>query len=79
MAAGCRANKIRHLRGLADSDLVPCQATFACLTTSCSIRSANVGREVLAGKGGAGGDQIGGGSLEDDPATVVAGNWWKFR
>src|SRR5450756_1643911 len=34
---------------------------------------ADVGREVLAGEGGAGGDDVGGGALEDDPAAVVAG------
>ena len=34
---------------------------------------ADVGREVLAGEGGAGGDEVGGGALEDDPAAVVAG------
>jgi hypothetical protein len=28
---------------------------------------------VLAGEGGAGGDEVGGCALEDDPATVVAG------
>ena len=34
---------------------------------------AHVGREVLAGKRGAGGDEVGGRALEDDPAAVVAG------
>ena len=34
---------------------------------------AHVGREVLAGEGGAGGDELGGGALEDDLAAVVAG------
>src|SRR6266436_8582104 len=34
---------------------------------------ADVGREVLAGEGGAGGDEVGGRALEDDPAAVVAG------
>src|SRR5437868_10768857 len=34
---------------------------------------ADVGREVLAGEGGAGGDQVGGCALEDDPAAVMAG------
>src|SRR5215469_688570 len=33
----------------------------------------DVGREVLAGEGGAAGDEVGGRSLEDDPAAVVAG------
>src|SRR4029450_6842572 len=33
----------------------------------------DVGREVLAGEGGAGGDEVGGGALEDDPAAVAAG------
>ena len=30
-------------------------------------------REVLAGEGGAGGDEVSRGALEDDPAAVVAG------
>src|SRR6266545_8264671 len=34
---------------------------------------ADVGREVLAGEGGAGDDEVGGCALEDDPAAVVAG------
>src|ERR1700738_3805282 len=34
---------------------------------------ADVGRAVLAGEGGAGGDEVGGCALEDDPAAVVAG------
>src|SRR5688500_9782177 len=34
---------------------------------------ADVGCEVLAGEGGAGGDEVGGGALEDDSAAVVAG------
>src|SRR5580704_5995928 len=34
---------------------------------------ADVGREVLAGKGGAGGDEVGGCALEDDQAAVMAG------
>src|SRR5262245_27231052 len=34
---------------------------------------ADVGREVLAGEGRAVGDEIGGCTLEDDPAAVVAG------
>ena len=33
---------------------------------------ADVRREVLAGEGGAGGDEVGGCALEDDPAAVVA-------
>src|SRR5207248_6743341 len=33
----------------------------------------DVGREVLAGEGGAGGDDVGGRALEDDPAAVVTG------
>ncbi len=32
-----------------------------------------VGREVLASEGGAGGDEVGGCTFEDDPAAVVAG------
>src|SRR6266545_6896059 len=38
-----------------------------------SRSGAGVGREVLAGEGGAGGDEVGGCALEDDPAAVVAG------
>src|ERR1700675_521649 len=34
---------------------------------------ADVSREVLAGEGRAGGDEVGGGALEDDPAAVVTG------
>src|SRR6266700_6404038 len=34
---------------------------------------ADVGREVLAGEGGAGGDEVGGCALEDDPPAVVSG------
>src|SRR5919201_1937750 len=34
---------------------------------------ADVGREVLAGEGGAGGDEVGRSALEDDPTAVVAG------
>src|SRR5918998_984317 len=34
---------------------------------------ADVGREVLAGEGGAAGDEVGGCALEDDPAAVVGG------
>ncbi len=34
---------------------------------------ADVGRKMLAGKGGTGGDEVGGCTLEDDPAAVVAG------
>src|ERR671920_2414215 len=33
---------------------------------------ADVGREVLAGEGGVGGDEVGGGALEDDPAGAGA-------
>src|SRR5439155_8477269 len=35
--------------------------------------AADVGREVLAGEGGAAGDELGGRALEDDPTAVVAG------
>src|SRR6266849_5962136 len=34
---------------------------------------ADVGREVPAGEGGAGGDEVGGCAVEDDPAAIVAG------
>src|ERR1700691_1262356 len=33
----------------------------------------NVGREMLAGKGRAGGDEVGGRALEDNPAAVAPG------
>src|SRR5688500_6465137 len=33
----------------------------------------DVGRQMLPGEGGAGGDEVGGGALEDDLAAVVAG------
>src|SRR3954470_10487693 len=43
-------------------------------TVSARAQSAaDVGREVLGGEGGAGGDEVGGCALEDDPAAVVAG------
>ena len=35
--------------------------------------ACDVGREVLAGEGGAGGDEVGGCALEHDPAAIVAG------
>jgi hypothetical protein len=41
--------------------------------TNSSPLTSDVGREVLAGEGGAGGDEVGRGALEDDPAAVVAG------
>src|SRR5260370_12240754 len=34
---------------------------------------ADVGGEVLAGEGGAGSDDVGGGALEDEPRAVMAG------
>src|SRR5262245_29262626 len=34
---------------------------------------ADIGSQVLAGEGGAGGDEVGGCALEDDQAAVVAG------
>src|SRR6266540_570677 len=37
---------------------------------------ADVGRKVLAGEGGAGGDEVGGCALEDDPAAVVFYAGW---
>jgi hypothetical protein len=37
------------------------------------VSGADVGREVLAGEGGAGGDEVGGCAFEDDPAAVAAG------
>src|SRR5215218_9006769 len=36
---------------------------------------AHIGREVLAGEGGAAGNEIGRRALEHDPAAVVAGAW----
>ena len=35
--------------------------------------AADIGRQVLTGEGGAGGDEVGGCSLKDDPAAVMAG------
>ena len=40
-----------------------------------SRSAAGEGRKVLAGQGGSRGDEVRGGSLEDDPATVVTGAW----
>ena len=34
--------------------------------------AADVGREVLVGEGGVGGDEVGGCALDDDPVVVVA-------
>src|ERR687897_3364528 len=48
-------------------------ATLASRSPRGPRSGADVGREVLAGEGGAGGDEVGGGALEDDPAAVVAG------
>ena len=33
---------------------------------------SDVGREVLAGEGGTGGDEVGGYAIEDDPTAVAA-------
>jgi NAD(P)-dependent dehydrogenase (short-subunit alcohol dehydrogenase family) len=45
------------------------------LARKTSGSAVHVGREVLAGEGGAVGDEVGGGALEDDQAAVVAGAW----
>ena len=50
---------------------MPIRGNYADLGSRRS--GAHVGREVLAGEGGAGCHHIGGGALEDDPAAVVAG------
>jgi hypothetical protein len=42
-------------------------------TFSWAASGADVRGEVLAGEGGAAGDEVGRGALEDDPAAVVAG------
>src|SRR3954469_24734888 len=39
-----------------------------------SVGSGDVRREVLAGDGGPGRDELGGGAFEDDPAAVAAGS-----
>src|SRR5665648_242834 len=44
------------------------------LVVSVWASGADIRREVLAGNGGAGGDERGGCALEDDPAAVVAGS-----
>jgi hypothetical protein len=49
------------------------ERTRLTMSVRASRSSADVGREVLAGEGGAGSDEVGGCALEDDPATVVAG------
>src|SRR5688500_12128477 len=43
------------------------------LTSGRPASAAHVRGEVLAGEGGAGGDEVGGGAFEHDPATVVPG------
>ena len=80
-----RPSSVRDVRerSFGPQGLVPRQATFSRLDhlTHLSIlrvpvaprSGADVGREVLAGEGGAGGDEVGGCALEDDPAAVVAG------
>src|SRR5919106_3346432 len=51
----------------------PIAETYTSPTRPPRPRSgADVGREVLAGEGGAGGDEVGRCALEDDPAAVVA-------
>ena len=42
------------------------------ITGSDDPVSVDVGREVLPGEGGAGGDEVGRCALEDDPTAVVA-------
>jgi hypothetical protein len=48
-------------------------ASVDVVLASLLLHHADVGREVLAGEGGAGRDEVGGCALEDDPAAVVAG------
>src|SRR5688500_13540596 len=59
--------RMPSLRASSSKSCVPCA------TARNPISAADVGREVLAGERGAGGDEVGGGALEDDPAAVVAG------
>src|SRR5664280_212823 len=60
-----------HALGVVDRRISSCGRVSRCPRGPRS--GADVGREVLAGEGGAGGDEVGGCALEDDPATVVAG------
>src|SRR5271170_7988188 len=48
------------------------QSTLTTIGESLAL-CVNVGREILAGKGGASGDEVGGRTLEDNPAAVAAG------
>src|SRR5882757_5241609 len=77
-SSGCaysRSIRSRTRRSRARS-LRRCAVAAGSLLTCEIVRvrsAADVGREVLAGERGAGGDEVGGGALEDDPAAVVAG------
>src|SRR5262249_44462714 len=48
-------------------------STETIVSTAGKPSGADVGREVLAGEGGAGGDEVGGRALEDDAAAVGPG------
>src|ERR671934_986870 len=83
-SSGCaysRSMRSRTRRSSARSRRCCAAAGLVVTATSCHVpprqlgsrSGADVGREVLAGEGGAGGDEVGGGGLEDDPAAVVAG------
>src|SRR3954469_6878957 len=64
-----RRSRARSLRCCAPAGaLVSCEWCHGSQCLATDIR-----REVLAGEGGAGGDEVGGGAFKDDPATVVAG------
>src|SRR5207244_13050905 len=76
----CDGGAACHLRDRATNDRVSSRSKAyptdvrTPLTVFARARSrADVGREVLASEGGAGGDKVGGCDLEDDPATGVAG------
>src|ERR1700689_2508237 len=48
------------------------QSTLTTIGESLAL-CVNVGREMLAGEGRAGGDEVGGRALKDNPAAVAAG------
>src|SRR6266540_6387798 len=73
--AGGEARRMNAYSTLLNTALKWCE-TDEKLVSRCSRgprSGADVDREVRAGEGGAGGDEVGGCALEDDPAAVVAG------
>src|SRR6185295_13258557 len=64
-----RRSRARSLRSCVAAGLL---LTYEIVPRASRSR-ADVRREVLAGERGAGGDEVGGRALEDDPAAVVAG------